>query len=361
MCEVGHRAITIRPVNVSLPAVSRYTYTPDASELPPWSELGEVAGDLTMLASVGFVDGGFEYRATTSGDFQGATTLDVFEDDMPVETTGVEAGIDEFSAVFPSGTLDEAMLVLNASDAEGTSFPVPQRLMVIETDISRPQIVLPAIGVEVFLDSTATAIDRLSILGSPFPAPQEGLPDSLVRVSPVYGLEVASTGDFELVFRIYYDADSLLSNAPEGVTMFRWDDGWISLETAVMSDSLVQTATARIDRGGYYAAYLDLRHATQTATDDDGLPKTDGLGVIRNYPNPFTGVTVVPISLDQPSEVGLTVFNVLGQKVATVSEPLLQAGRHELRFDASKLPSGAYVYTVEAVGVKRTGVMLVAR
>jgi len=72
------------------------------------------------------------------------------------------------------------------------------------------------------------------------------------------------------------------------------------------------------------------------------LPEEFDLG--QNYPNPFNPVTTIGFSLPRPSEVSLHVFNILGQEVASLTDDYMEAGVHELEFDAAHLPSGIYFY-----------------
>lgn len=76
----------------------------------------------------------------------------------------------------------------------------------------------------------------------------------------------------------------------------------------------------------------------------------------QNYPNPFNPSTVIKYSIPVDSRVELSIFNVLGEKVATLVNDLQKAGSYEINFDASKLSSGVYLYKIEAgsfVSVKK--------
>tara|TARA_R110000868_G_scaffold368227_4_gene631275 strand:- start:11742 stop:14144 length:2403 start_codon:yes stop_codon:yes gene_type:complete len=65
----------------------------------------------------------------------------------------------------------------------------------------------------------------------------------------------------------------------------------------------------------------------------------------QNYPNPFNPTTNIKFSLANTSDVTLEVFNMLGQKVATLLQnEKMTSGQHSQAFDASSLASGMYVY-----------------
>jgi hypothetical protein len=68
----------------------------------------------------------------------------------------------------------------------------------------------------------------------------------------------------------------------------------------------------------------------------------------QNYPNPFNPTTSISFSIPEKSNVVLKVYDVLGREVANVLNAVQEAGSHSVSFDASKLSSGAYIYTITA-------------
>jgi hypothetical protein len=92
---------------------------------------------------------------------------------------------------------------------------------------------------------------------------------------------------------------------------------------------------------------IDVEVSTTTGIDDvPGLPKVYSLA--QNFPNPFNAQTSINFALPQQSDVKIEVYNVLGQKAATLAEGLLPAGVHTVTWDASDVASGVYYYKLSA-------------
>ena len=85
---------------------------------------------------------------------------------------------------------------------------------------------------------------------------------------------------------------------------------------------------------------------TGVSNNINTLPKNFTLS--QNYPNPFNPGTVISYSLPSASNVKLTVFNTLGQKIKTLVSGYKPAGNYSINFNASDLPNGIYFYQLEA-------------
>ena len=66
--------------------------------------------------------------------------------------------------------------------------------------------------------------------------------------------------------------------------------------------------------------------------------------LMQNYPNPFNPVTVIGYQLPTLSDVKLSIYNLLGQKVAILVSGRQTAGNYQVQWDGSEFPSGVYIY-----------------
>ncbi len=83
--------------------------------------------------------------------------------------------------------------------------------------------------------------------------------------------------------------------------------------------------------------------------------------LFQNFPNPFNPTTAISFTVPRASVVTLTVHNVLGQRVRTLADGRYPPGTHVVRFDADGLPSGVYVYRLEAERFSATKTMLLVK
>ena len=81
----------------------------------------------------------------------------------------------------------------------------------------------------------------------------------------------------------------------------------------------------------------------------------------QNYPNPFNPSTIIKYELPKSSGVRLSVLDMLGREVRVLVDERVEAGYHEVRFDASNLASGVYLYRLQAGDFVQTRKLLLLR
>jgi len=76
------------------------------------------------------------------------------------------------------------------------------------------------------------------------------------------------------------------------------------------------------------------------------IPKSFTLS--QNYPNPFNPQTAISYSIAEPCHVTLTIYNILGEKAATLVDEQQEAGEYSINWDATNNASGIYFYCLKA-------------
>jgi hypothetical protein len=125
-----------------------------------------------------------------------------------------------------------------------------------------------------------------------------------------------------------------------------WTPAWPLPEAADLKYSNAALKTAGTDGlpvgdPSWFTGYIGTKEEPNVTA-----PKEFSLA--QNYPNPFNPSTVINYTIPQSSFVTLKVFNALGQEVAALVNSEVKAGNNSVTFNASKLSSGIYFYTIKA-------------
>ncbi len=126
-------------------------------------------------------------------------------------------------------------------------------------------------------------------------------------------------------------------------------------------DMLTATETtvngALASAGGILIIKTGAMGMTSDAGDtDSGLPKDFAL--FQNYPNPFNPSTEIRFSVPKTAHVRLSIYNLIGQHVETLVDEEKPAGNYAVRFNASRLSSGVYLYRFDAGSFSETRSMV---
>ena len=148
---------------------------------------------------------------------------------------------------------------------------------------------------------------------------------------------------------------------------FRSSDGGLTWEPFVEGlpgPPFNQGPTAMTSlEGRLYAAVLD-RGVWRTAMPvvaSEPAPTEGDAAALAIYPNPSAGTATVALALAEAADVRITVYDVLGRRVALLHDGPLTAGSHALALDGAGLPSGIYVVRVTGRGLGLTQRVTLAR
>jgi len=124
-----------------------------------------------------------------------------------------------------------------------------------------------------------------------------------------------------------------LSSYASQPVMFKFDFG---------SDNSV------VDGDGWYIDDFHMEYYEEVIgiVETDILPSQFTLA--QNYPNPFNAKTTINFTVPSQSQVDLEIYNLLGQKIATLVSQNIAAGNYSINWDASNVGSGVYFYKLTA-------------
>ena len=126
----------------------------------------------------------------------------------------------------------------------------------------------------------------------------------------------------------------------------------------------LQVELANWNEGENLEVFIDevqVKGITGTDIENEMSEVPKNFDLRQNYPNPFNPSTQIEFSVAEYSNVTLEVFNIVGQKVATLIDGDMSAGIHEVKFDAGDLPSGTYMYRLEADDYKEVRKMMLVK
>jgi hypothetical protein len=101
--------------------------------------------------------------------------------------------------------------------------------------------------------------------------------------------------------------------------------------------------------------------AAPVNTSNEDISILEKFVLAQNYPNPFNPSTIISFNLPQASEVTLKVYNMLGQEVATLLNSRMSSGLQTVKFDASNLASGMYIYRLQVGSNIKTNKMMLIK
>lgn len=108
----------------------------------------------------------------------------------------------------------------------------------------------------------------------------------------------------------------------------------------------------------WFAVYGVLMPKTNDSTSATTVEFENSLA---NFPNPFNPATSISFSIKEASHVNIKVFDLLGQQIVELVNEEKEAGNYSISFNASHLPSGIYLYTINSKNFTQTRKMLLMK
>ncbi len=90
-----------------------------------------------------------------------------------------------------------------------------------------------------------------------------------------------------------------------------------------------------------------IRPGVAVNVEEPDIKPTD-FRLLQNYPNPFNPSTTIAYEIPRESNVSLKVYDMMGREIATLVDEFRPAGRYKAQFHANGLPSGTYIYRIQA-------------
>jgi hypothetical protein len=95
--------------------------------------------------------------------------------------------------------------------------------------------------------------------------------------------------------------------------------------------------------------------------DNETESNPDLFELSQNYPNPFNSSTNIAYALSQPGNVKLSIYDILGRKIAGLVDRNQAAGRYSINWKAADIPTGIYFLRINGDGYSKTRKMVVVK
>ncbi len=170
--------------------------------------------------------------------------------------------------------------------------------------------------------------------------------------------KILSTTDLGNTWKSY---DDVISGSIVSLGFFNQNTGWVAGGESIYryndgaSPDLITTASDSLLEIGQFGQ-SNLQKITES-----GFEIPDEFQLEQNYPNPFNPETTIRFSIPQAGNVTLTVYNILGKKIAELINEYRDPGSYSVKFNASNYSSGLYIYELVSNGNVQTKKMTLVK
>jgi photosystem II stability/assembly factor-like uncharacterized protein len=137
---------------------------------------------------------------------------------------------------------------------------------------------------------------------------------------------------------------------------------WTNItDPSIVTGTLYSVAVDKDGNPWIGSASSTLYTTAGTVGVNEGPPIAAEYRLDQNYPNPFNPTTTIAFQVAKTGNVRLAVYDILGREVALLLNERKNAGSYEVRFDASTLSTGLYLYRIAADGFVQAKKMLLVK
>lgn len=267
-------------------------------------------------------------------------------------------------------TVDSIIEQLINNQTEVTPYPLPQNYSYSNFNLWQTIIACPVVvnvydkdGNHTGPTSDSTSVQEIP--GSKYVPADLNDPTSkkifLLPANGSYRFEIISqdtTSKFD--FKIYQFAQSNLKS----IVSFDSVGFGPNTKAFCQLDSISSNLTIDVDldgNGSIDTSYISHYDILTSIKNSIKISIASDYWLSQNHPNPFNPNTLISYSLPKSGFVELKVFNLLGQEVATLVNEQKAVGTYEVNFNASTLPSGVYIYKIQAGEFVQTKKMILLK
>ncbi len=209
------------------------------------------------------------------------------------------------------------------------------------------------------LDSLRIAHDSTIIGWCRLDAGRDSMHFTLMDMDSIHG--GTSMMQFMRSMLCQFHWDSLMADSVHRRWRLTGLRGWNGSEWTIMTGVSVAGTTARVATAQSYPAVALIGVAATSTGVAESKSGPVTFALFQNYPNPFNPTTKIKFAVPDMAFVTLTVFNALGQRIATLVSETLAAGTYERTWNPGNSPSGVYFYRVTAGQFSATRKLLLLR
>lgn len=171
-----------------------------------------------------------------------------------------------------------------------------------------------------------------------------------------YQLSIGYYLPFDYKEQFFLIEDDTLGSIPFGGST----EQWLRYDTTFTKVGGFDEFTISHSWGYMYLDYVEISAVGVSVSNERETGFPQALSLHQNYPNPFNPTTNISYELPGAGLTQLTVYNLLGQEVATLIDQHQRAGDHQVQWDASAVSSGVYILRLKTnAGIKTRKITLI--